>query len=60
MAEIFRSYPRLSYVFGVILYLNKYFCSPIFDLCDWCECRRKVLEAFWSRGRQCIKMAGTS
>ena len=62
MAEIFRSYSRLSYVFGVILYLNTYFCSPISDLCDWCECRQKgqFLEAFWSRGRQCIKMAGTS
>ena len=25
MAEIFRSYPCLSYVFSVILYLNTYF-----------------------------------
>ena len=27
MAEIFKSYPRLSYVFGVILYLNTYFVA---------------------------------
>ena len=31
MAEILRSYPRLSYVFSFILYLNTYFYSPISD-----------------------------
>ena len=62
MAKILRSYPRLSYVFSFILYLNTYFCCSISELCNWCECRRKgqFLEAFWSRGWQCIKMDGTS
>ena len=41
MAKILRSYLCLSYVFSVILYLNTYFCSPISDLCNWCERRRK-------------------
>ena len=45
MAKILRSYSRLSYVFIFILYLNMYFCSSVFDLCNWCECRRKG--SFW-------------
>ena len=62
MVKILRSYPRVSYVFSFILLLNTYFCSPISDLCYLCEYRRKgyFLEAFWSRGWQFIKVAGTS
>ena len=62
MPKTLMSYPRLSYVFSFILYLNEYFYSPISDLCNWCECRWKgqFLEAFWSIGWKCIKLAGTS
>ena len=51
MPKTLMSYPRLSYGFSFILYLNEHFYSPIFDLCNLCKCRwnGQLLGAFWEQ-----------
>ena len=51
MPKTLMSYPRLSYSFSFILYLNEHFYSPISDLCNLCECRwnGQLLGAFWEQ-----------
>ena len=53
------SYPRLSYDFSFILYLNEHFYSPISDLCNLCECRwnGQLLGAFWEQNVE-VQRAG--
>ena len=51
MPKRLMSYPRLSYGFSFILYLNEHFYSPISDLCNLCECRwnGQLMGAFWEQ-----------
>ena len=51
MPKTLMSYPRMSYGFSFILYLNKHFSSPISNLCNLCERRwnGQLLGAFWEQ-----------
>ena len=61
MPKTLISYPRMSYGFSFILYLNEHFYSPIYDLCSSCECRwnEQLLGAFWEQ-RVEVQRAGSN
>ena len=66
MLKTLRLYPRLSYVFSIILHLNTYFYSSISDqysgvYAGAMGAKRAALGSnFGAEGGSCIRMAGTS